>query len=628
MQAEIEKPHRTALSAWNELVRGGGLEPEGRDAELMDQVRGALNCEADSLEEALRSTSMKAFVETLFRAIEPFPMMFADILRFFRSAGAREGERQWRLVIGDEVLDLKHFEQFERAWRSIECEFDVPAVSGLDAFLPNTIRNEFEESEHLLDSQTQLTRQFTGIRDVDAWLDAYDADEYAPFPRSLLPEVFPDGLDDAARIVVAALHVVRSYGHDRPSSLAEYRARRGSAGNADWGDALNIGMIAQNETDYWLRTTVLILGTLVAGTESARAWFGTELRERFARLPRRRLNARIDVEDLMRLLSLPTWRKRHELFAVWVATEIIAAAEGHEVRVNHEDGELRFAFREARIADIVSARPVLSLFSERRTPLDSPIGKGRKRNVQPDYGLWREGWAAEECMLVVEVKHYKRSDGRSFRDALMDYARAHPLAVVMLVNYGPAGMRGELPYDLARRCQTIGDLNPRNRDARDRFREAVRERVGEPARTVGRLVARNGLLGSVVIDTSGSMARVLQSRWFVTFAGDLSRGGTETAILVDDGLRAMVPMGSLLEWIRENELDRGTRLARAVEELIRAEGSTLVVTDGDGMRELQSLHAETELLDEGGDVGAKVVELRSRRDSRLSDLGAFERRKR
>lgn len=626
--ARIEKPHRTALSAWNELVRGGGLEPEGRDAESTDAVRRALNYEAGSLEEALRSTSMTKFVETLFRAIEPFPMMFADILRFFRSAGAREGQRQWRLVIGDEVLDLKHFEEFEREWRSIECEFDVPAVNGLDAFLLNTIRNEFEESEDILDSQTRLTRQCTGIRDVDAWLAAYDADEYAPFPGSLLPEVLPDGLDDAARIVVAALHVLRSYGHDRPSLLAEYRARRGSAGPADRGDALNIGMIAQNETDYWLRTTVLILGRLMAGPERTRARFGTELRERFARLPRRRMNARIDVQDLMRLLSLPAWRKRHELFAVWVATEIIAAAEGHEVKVNHEEGELRFAFREAKIADIVSARPVLSLFSERRTPLDSPIGKGRKRNVQPDYGLWREGWAAEECVLVVEVKHYKRSDGRNFRDALVDYARAHPFAVVMLVNYGPAGMRGELPYDEARRCQAIGDLNPRNREARDRFREAVRELVGEPVRTVARLVAGNGLPGSVVIDTSGSMARVLHSGWFVAFAGDLTRSGTETAILVDDGLRAKVPMGRLLEWIRDNELDRGTHLARAVEELLQAEGSTLVVTDGDGMRDLQSLHAETELLDEGWDVGAKVVELRSRRDSSLSALGAFERRKR
>ena len=67
--AEIEKAHRTALSVWNELVRRGGLQPEGRAAELTDKVRGALDCEADSLEEALRGTAGAAFVGTLFRCL-------------------------------------------------------------------------------------------------------------------------------------------------------------------------------------------------------------------------------------------------------------------------------------------------------------------------------------------------------------------------------------------------------------------------------------------------------------------------------------------------------------------------------------------------------------------------------
>lgn len=605
--AEIEKPHRTALSAWNELVTGAGLEPEGRDAELADQVRGALDGKADSLEEALRGASMTAFVETLFQAIEPFPMMFVDILRFFESAGAREGQRQWRLVIGDEILDLKHFEEFERLWRSIDYEFDVPAVDGSEAFLPNTVRNEIEEAEHLVHLQVALNRQFTGISDVDTWLAGYDEDNYAPFPASLLPEVLPNGLDDAARIVMAALHVVRNQGHDRRSLLAAYPVRYGPAGGVDRGDGLNIGMIAQNETDYWLRRMVLILGGLVAGPESDRAWFGAELSRRYAKLPRRRVNARVDVDYLLRLLSLPAWRRRHELFSVWIATEIIAAAKGHEVKVHHKDGELRFAFREARIADIVSARPSLSLYSERRTRFHSPIGKGRQRSVQPDYGLWRQGSDAEECVLVVEVKHYKRAGGRNFRDALVDYAGAHPRAVVMLVNYGPVGMRSELHCSIASRCRMIGHLNPRNTVARDRFREAVGERVGEPARTVGRFAAGNRLPEAVVIDTSASMSGVLRSRWFVGFAEDLERRGVQRAILVDDGLRLAVPMGGLTEWIRENELVCGTRLAWAVNALVDTEGTTLVVTDDGGLQDLQSLQAETEPLDEGEDLGARIV---------------------
>ena len=610
-----EEAHRSALSAWRGLVEAGGLEPVGRDLELSEGLRQAINRDAGSVEEALESVPMGAFVEALFRAIEPFPMMFGDILRFFESAGAREGQRQWRLVVGDELFELEHFEEFEHEWRSVECEFDVPAVSGHEAFLPNTVRNELAAAEYVGEKRWALMGEATGIADVDAWLQAYGAGGYARFPGSLLPERLPPGLADAARIAMAGLYVVRDAGYDRRSLLEALRARRGSRGVLDWDDGLNLWMIAQNETDYWLRTTVQILGQFVAGPEAERARFGAELRARYERLPRRRLNVRVDVQDLVRLLSLPAWRKRHELYAVWIATEILAAAEGHDVKVNHADGELQFAFRETRVADIVSARPALSLYSERRSPLESPIGKGRKNNVQPDYGLWREGPYREWCSLVVEVKHYKRSDGRNFRDALVDYARAHPGAVVNLVNYGPVGMSDELPYDLRRRCGAIGDLNPRNMEARERFREMVRERIGEPSRTAGRLAAGNALPASVVVDTSASMAGVLQGAWFGEFAEDLARRGAKTATLVDDGPRATVSMDSLGAWIRENELNRGTRLATAVAALVEAEGSILVVTDGDGLRDLGGLDAVAELLDEGEDVGAKVVALRGRNAS-------------
>ena len=255
---------------------------------------------------------MDAFLEALFRAIEPFPMMFGDILRFFESAGAREGQRQWRLVIGDEAFDLEHFVEFEREWQSLECEFDVPALRSHEAFLPNWVRGDLK-MEHLLDTGSSLVGQTTGLADVDLWLDAYDDGEYAPFPASLLPERLPLGLDDAARIVMAAMHVVTTAGFDRRTLLETRRAPRASMAPLNGDDGFSLWIIAGNETDYWLRTTVQILGRLVAGPEAERARFAMELHSRYEALPRRRLNVRVDVQDLVRLLSLPAWRKRHEL---------------------------------------------------------------------------------------------------------------------------------------------------------------------------------------------------------------------------------------------------------------------------------------------------------------------------
>ena len=104
-----DKVHRSALSAWQGLVEDGGLEPDGRDFELADGIRQTLDADSETVEKALAAAPMGAFLEALFRAIEPFPMMFGDILRFFESAGAREGQRQWRLVIGEDAFDLEHF---------------------------------------------------------------------------------------------------------------------------------------------------------------------------------------------------------------------------------------------------------------------------------------------------------------------------------------------------------------------------------------------------------------------------------------------------------------------------------------------------------------------------------------
>ncbi|MCY3746399.1 MAG: hypothetical protein OXH05_09205 [Acidobacteria bacterium] len=581
--------------------------------ELANGLREAFDPDAESVENALESVTMEAFVEALFRAVEPFPMMFGDILRFFEAAGAREGQRQWRLVIGDEPFELDHFVEFEREWQSLECEFDVPAVSGHDAFLPNTVQSDLEGMEYLFSTDSPLVGQTTGLADVDKWLEAYDAGEYRPFPTTLRPERLPSGLDDAARIAMAALYVVSDAGYDRRKLLETLRSRRASTGALDQDDGLSLWMIAQNETDYWLRTTVQILGRLVAGPEGKTERFGEELRARYEALPRRRLNVRVNVEQFLRLLSLPAWRKRHEFYAVWIATEILEAAKGkgHEVKVQRAQGELRFAFRETKVADIVSTRPQVSLFAERRTPLASPIGKGRKNNVQPDYGLWRAGSSREWCSLVVEVKHYKRSNGRNFRDAMVDYAGAHPDAVVMLVNYGPVGMSDRLPYELRQRCRMVGHLNPRKPEVKAEFRKAVREQIGEPVRTVEQLVASGGFPKSVVVDSSGSMAGILTGRWFGKFAGDLARGGVAKAVLVDVGWRATVPMDALAEWIRDNKLGLGTQLAAAVAQLVQDEGWTLVVTDNEGQRDLGSLGTEIELADREVEMGAKVVAVRS-----------------
>lgn len=597
--------YRDSLSAWKGLAKVGGLEPEGRDSDLAGELKNQLDRGADTLESALRAAPVDAFVQALFRLIQPFPMMFADVLRFFEKAGAREGKTQWRVVLEDDVVELCHFQEFIERWENITCELDVPAIDQWEAFLPNTVRLEVGSGDYLFeDHKSARDREMCGIDDVDEWLALYDRGTYGPLPETLRPDRLPPGFDDAARIVLAALDVIRRQWSDREAMFAE-RSARGAM--PDPRDGLNRWTIVQNETDYWLRNTVVMLGRVLTRPAAERERFGAELVARYGRMGRRLVNADVEVADLEKLLSLPAWQKRHELYGVWVATEMLASVEDHEIDIHHTEGELRFGFGEARVADIRSARPEVSLYAERRTPLEAPVGKGRTGAVQPDFGLWREGREPEQCALVVEVKHYKRRARRNFRDALIDYAKAHPRAPVLLVNYGPVGSFEDLPASIARRCEAIGYLNPQDHRVRADFRERVRACVGEPARTVDAWL--KGTAPVVAVDVSLSMRATLRSAWFERFVSVLDSRGVEEVELVDTDVRDTVRTAGIAEWLRKN---RGgyTALWSPVSRLADRYGRVLVVTDDDGIEQLERLEpvlANTD-ADENLDVQVAVVE--------------------
>lgn len=576
---------RDSLSAWRRLSKIGGIEPDDRDEDLVTELRNQIDPDASNLEDALSSTSTDLFLQALFQVIQPFALMFRDVLAFFEMAGAREGQRQWKISVGGEYVDLQHFEEFLEHWNSIECEFEISAIDLAGAFIPNQVRLESGSSDYLLEGESVNGAITTGIEDVDAWLSEYDEDRYAPFPASLYPDRLAPGLDDAARIAVAGLSVIRRRGLDRKEMIAEPRA---GSRRVDERDALNPWTIAQNETDYWLRSTVQYLASILLRAEEERNAFGAKLARAYEEFPRRRVNANVQVKDVERLLSLPAWKKRYELYGVWVASEIAQALEDHEITVNHSDGELKFAFKEARIMDVESARPKVSLFSERRTPLANPVGKGRESAVQPDFGLWACGSQPDHCVMIIEVKHYKKRSRRNFRDALNDYARAHPGATVVLVNYGPVGSDfSDLPKEINDRCIMIGHLNPENRSAGISFREAVRTCVGPPViETIdGECIAAADV---VVVDSSRSMSGIVGSDWFRRFIDKLKDGNAKFA-LVDTEVRAFGELDLLRGWLSQPAFGPSTSLSKPVAELLGKYEQLVIVTDQDGLECLHDL---------------------------------------
>ncbi|TYC78784.1 hypothetical protein [Novosphingobium sp. BW1] len=593
--------YRNATSAWNALQNSGCLDLDERDDDLVGKLRDRLDGQAPDLDHALSNATTDELMSALFSVIQPFVGMFQDILAFFEKAGAHNGQSQWRISVGEEFLDLRHFEEFLEHWSAIDADLEVPALDRSHAFFLNDARAAIGGWDYLVEGMEYGKIADTGIRDVDDWLAAYDAGQYALFPPSLMPSKFPPGLADAAAILLAAVTILRQRGLSREEMLAEHRAR-GYRSVDD--DALHPWTIAQSETDYWLRSHVGYLANILQRPASDIEELAALTSEKLAPFPRRRVPGRIEIKEIERLLSLPVWRQRYETYGVWIAALIAGSLEDHELNIHADAGQLRFSFNEAKIVDVVSTRPMRSVFAERRVELANPVGKSRTGNVQPDFSIWAGEEPFSDCVLVVEVKHYKKRSRRNFEEALIDYARAHPRAKVALVNYGPVGKEfDKLPDRIGDRAKMLGPLTPETYQTLEAFRELIKDVVGPP---VPRLDDSGGGIDPIVaLDVSGSMRAVLTSEEFFAFLGRSSISGA-MFVLIDQDVRAKLSGNKIERWLAENELGNATSLAEPMATLLAQYSAITLITDESGLQSLSSLRSEI-LKSPLSDIGVALV---------------------
>ncbi|MHB8271892.1 hypothetical protein [Bradyrhizobium sp.] len=583
--------HRDSRKAWDDLCKRGGLELNGRDEGLDEQLKNRLKPSARSLDEALRTASTDELVSAFFAVMEPYVLMFRAILDFFEKAGATEGREQWNITVDDVDVRLEHFRRFLKKWNSIPCEIEVPAVDRRGAWAMLDATRDMPEMDNVYHGVGRDKPYWSGIKDVDDWLRAYRTREgrYEELPPSLAPSRLGAGYADVAAVAMAALHTILKGFQSRQELIAE-RGRLGFA--MDEGDGLSIGTIGQNETDLWLGTLIARLARALALPDAPKRELGKRLQDLFARYPRRKFGARLSLADLQSYLSLPVWQKRNELYAVWIATEIVNALPDHICKIHNEEGKIVFAFHETVVATVESAWPPVRLISERRIPLKAPVGDGRTGGVQPDYGLWRNEAGGDTCGVVIEVKHYKKSAPSRFGDVLTDYSRALPHAEVYLVNHGPIGnVTADLPRELWSRCHTVANLTVPHLEARDDLRKAVRKYVGEPVVRPLKKRASGPADTVLAIDVSASMSVGLAGDDFREIVREIVDGRCGMAALVDVRVRTVMPLGELPASITAE--GSGTSLQEPVLELLRTFKRVLVITDDDGLNSLSAMPNRT-----------------------------------
>jgi hypothetical protein len=200
--------HGDATSAWRFLCEKGGLELDGRDMGLDRRIHDHLNPKMKSLDDALATSSIEAFIEAFFHSIHPYVEMFRNILDFFEKGQATKGETQWSLRVGNVDLELEHFREWLNSWDNLaNSEINVPAIDKKSIWL---IWERFRERQSI---QNEISNSFgnkaLNIKDdVRAWVQSYNNDIYLPLPTSLRPAHCPKELEACASIAHAALKLL------------------------------------------------------------------------------------------------------------------------------------------------------------------------------------------------------------------------------------------------------------------------------------------------------------------------------------------------------------------------------------------------------------------------------------
>ncbi|MBT2785700.1 MULTISPECIES: hypothetical protein [unclassified Halomonas] len=596
--------HEDAISAWHYLCEKGGLELDGRDEGLEGRICDHLNPNAESLEEALSTASLEAFVEAFFHSLHPYIEMFRNILGFFEHGKATKGESQWILRVGDVDLDLEHFRKWLNNWDAIaNSEINVPAIDKKAVW---QLWERFRERQSIHNEiRKSFGNEVLNVKDdVRAWVVAYNNDNYLPLPASLLPPQCPSELEACASIAHAALKLLLNLGLTPSSLKALYDNRIAQ----DPSDGLEFRNISQNETDYWLKTFVVAISAATSLSNAELRKLGEELGSITSRFHTRPLEVSVTIKDLESVLSLPIWKKRYDLFSVWIATEIIRALNAHDVEIHHDNGRIAFSFHETHIATVHSSLDSFRLISERRIPLENPRGEGRKAGVQPDYGLWALKNGKEFCGMAVEVKHYKRSNKSKFVAMFEDYARAVEEGKVYLVNHGPIS---ESVYDLSwsvrDRCFAIGKLTTSNWEAREQLASAVQKCIGEPVKSWPKPSETAASDKVLLLDVSGSMSLIMRSEEMSSFIRNLTATELPKKLAAADTKVVGEWEPSELGFSEILYIDGGsTDLLAPVMELLSRYNEVILVTDSDGLSGLKNVAVSEHKFDKMAPPSIKV----------------------
>lgn len=473
---------------WRTLQSDAGLEIRrkngmpGRDADVEEALKAALGlpigskslavCLNDDAASHAPQLSIEQFLVALLTSQQGYAAMMRDMLDLLILANAsRDGQTLSMQFRFDELSDPIRFtleafrEKVERIQRVLASRYELLPANRLWS-----LQHELRE---IAQSKWPGTRPAnfppmppspaTGHAELDAALKMITqlVREFRELCRSFAPTR------------LEASDAVRKQYPD-PREQAQMVVVENAIAATDFWDVTvleTLHQIAQQVDNHSLdaSSVVLKLDPLLASIETRQQWVNRAYTE------------------LLDILNMPTWRKRHELFSVWTGSVLLRTAqvEADSIHFHAADGVLSFAFGGSRLATYTLNGEQFDIWAELRSFL---VGRSikRKKGIQPDFRVLRPGLDTSHnaaTRLVLECKHYLTPSVSNFSQAATDYARSCPTAAIMVVNHGPindAILMASIGPPLQTRIQFIGDATADDERRSSRLSNAIRQALFPP----------------------------------------------------------------------------------------------------------------------------------------------------
>ncbi|VWM13936.1 hypothetical protein [Burkholderia lata] len=439
----------TPLAFWKALQTDAGLELKrkkgvpGRDADLETSLVALLATQigippAASVEAALKADAaqttpvitVESFVETVLSTLQDFSAMMGDILQTLEMASAVNPENALGIAFSFDRTSAPLKFSLESFRAQVE---KVRTVSVMQRVLPNgNLRWELlEAARSVVDIMALPDTPFPPLA------------QPAPPPASGDPDV--DALLlELGRVVDAFCSRLLGYGN-HPDRYRLFEAVNAALAGTDDDTRRTTIKMAADATDGWDFYLVDAMQKIAYGVKSgstAPADVASALTPVLNQLPGLPQQIQEKYRELVDMLNLPVWKKRHELYSVWVGTALLRVAKNHADRFEFlpADGELSFAFGGSRLATYCSDGKQFDIWAEFRSALKG-TSKKRTKGIQPDFRVMQValgGTDNAKTRFVLECKHYLKPSLSNFTQAADDYARSCVNADVFVVNHGPA----------------------------------------------------------------------------------------------------------------------------------------------------------------------------------------------